>query len=189
MQLSFRRETAWQLVGFEALTEVTMKISVFWITTVYSPVSVNRRFGGTCCLYLQCRWASHAINQRRASANTSLLHALFFLGLIFYSEHRGRYLVSKRRFTSTTLHGVSAAKFFLEALSSLFLRFWLQVHICLINAIHIWCDTIFSRMKKFLMENDRKYYESCSEKETENVVSNSPNNGFPFVYVVPFWWI
>jgi hypothetical protein len=56
-------ETLWNLellrttpdVGFEVLTVVVMKSTIFWDITPCSPLSVNRRFGGTYCLHLQDR--------------------------------------------------------------------------------------------------------------------------------------
>jgi hypothetical protein len=42
-------------VGFEVLTAVVMKSTVFWDITPCSPLSGNRRFGGTYRLYLQGR--------------------------------------------------------------------------------------------------------------------------------------
>jgi hypothetical protein len=41
-------------IRFEILTAVVTKISVFWDKTPYSPLKVNRRFGGTSHLHLQC---------------------------------------------------------------------------------------------------------------------------------------
>jgi hypothetical protein len=38
-------------IRFLLLTAVTMKSSVFWDVTVYSPVKVHRLFGGTCYLH------------------------------------------------------------------------------------------------------------------------------------------
>jgi hypothetical protein len=42
-------------VGFEVLTAVGMKSTIFWDVTPCSPLRVNRRFGGTCRLRLQGR--------------------------------------------------------------------------------------------------------------------------------------
>jgi hypothetical protein len=42
-------------VGFEVLTAVVMKNTIFWDMTLCSPLSVNRRFGGTYRLHLQGR--------------------------------------------------------------------------------------------------------------------------------------
>jgi hypothetical protein len=48
---------------FEVLTAVVMKSSTFRDITPCSPVIVNRRFGGTCCLHLQGRRISQARSQ------------------------------------------------------------------------------------------------------------------------------
>jgi hypothetical protein len=40
-------------VGVEVLTAVVMKGTVFWDITPFSPLKVNRQFGGTCGLHLQ----------------------------------------------------------------------------------------------------------------------------------------
>jgi hypothetical protein len=40
-------------VGFEALTAVIMKSSVFWDTTPCSPLKVNQRLGGTRRIHFQ----------------------------------------------------------------------------------------------------------------------------------------
>jgi hypothetical protein len=40
-------------VGFEVLTAVVMKSSVFWDITPCSPLKVNRCFGGTYRIHLQ----------------------------------------------------------------------------------------------------------------------------------------
>jgi hypothetical protein len=45
-----------KLVGFEVLTAVVMKSSIFWDITPCSPLKVNQRFGGTYRLHLQCRY-------------------------------------------------------------------------------------------------------------------------------------
>jgi hypothetical protein len=41
------------IVGFEVLTVITMR-SYSWDVTLCGPVKVNRRFGGTNRLHLQC---------------------------------------------------------------------------------------------------------------------------------------
>jgi hypothetical protein len=50
--------------GSEVLTAVVMKSSIFWDVTPCSLLEVNRRFGGTCRLRLQCRRISQAKSQR-----------------------------------------------------------------------------------------------------------------------------
>jgi hypothetical protein len=51
------------LVGFEVLTAVVMKNTIFMDITPCSPLKVNRRFGGTYRLHLQGRRISRARNQ------------------------------------------------------------------------------------------------------------------------------
>jgi hypothetical protein len=36
-------------VGFEVFTAVVVKSAIFWDVTPFSPLSVNRRFGGKSC--------------------------------------------------------------------------------------------------------------------------------------------
>jgi hypothetical protein len=43
------------IVGFEVLTAVVMKSTIFWDIMPRIPLKVNRRFGGTYSLYLQGR--------------------------------------------------------------------------------------------------------------------------------------
>jgi hypothetical protein len=61
-------------IGFEILTVVLMKSYIFWDITTYSPLKVNRRFGGT----------SERVSKQRSAF--SFIHAGFFLGLFFDSE-------------------------------------------------------------------------------------------------------
>jgi hypothetical protein len=51
-------------VGFEVLTAVVMKSTIFRDITPCSPLKVNRRFGGTYRLNLQGLRISRARNQR-----------------------------------------------------------------------------------------------------------------------------
>jgi hypothetical protein len=48
-------------VGFQVLTSVVMKSTIFWDITPCSPVSVNRRFGGTYLL-ATCLLAGFLLN-------------------------------------------------------------------------------------------------------------------------------
>jgi hypothetical protein len=52
--------------GFEVLTAVVMKSTIFWDITPCSPLKVNRRLGGTYRLHLQGRKISRARNQRES---------------------------------------------------------------------------------------------------------------------------
>jgi hypothetical protein len=51
------------LVGFEVLTVVVMKSTVFWYITLCSMLKVNRDFGGIYCHHVQGRRISQARNQ------------------------------------------------------------------------------------------------------------------------------
>jgi hypothetical protein len=51
------------VVGFEVLTAVVMKSSIFWNIRPCSPSKVNRCFDGTCRLHLQTQRISRARNQ------------------------------------------------------------------------------------------------------------------------------
>jgi hypothetical protein len=65
----------WQyLVGFEVLTAVMMKSSIFWDITLYSSLKISWHFGGTYHLHLQACY---------------LLHAGFLLGLFFSPQDEG----------------------------------------------------------------------------------------------------
>jgi hypothetical protein len=62
-------------VGFGVYTPVVMKSTIFWDITSYSPLKVNRRFGGKYRLHLQS-WLSTSF------------HAAVLFGL-FYPEYGG----------------------------------------------------------------------------------------------------
>jgi hypothetical protein len=47
----------------EVLTAVSITSFTFWDIKPYGQLRLNRRFGGTYCLELQCRKLSHAMNQ------------------------------------------------------------------------------------------------------------------------------
>jgi hypothetical protein len=91
-------------VGFEVLTEVVMKSTVFWYITPCSPLKVNRNFGGTYHHHLQGRRISGAISQ----------HESRWLSRT--------YVPPKRRLTFNGLHSVIVQKielFLKKFLSSL----------------------------------------------------------------------
>jgi hypothetical protein len=54
----------YQFVGFEVLTAVFMKSSIFWDVTLCSPLKVNRRFGGTCRLHHQGQRINRATSMK-----------------------------------------------------------------------------------------------------------------------------
>jgi hypothetical protein len=58
-------------VGFEVLTAVVMKSTIFWDLLLCSPLSVNRRFGGTYCLHLQSLRVSQTRKQHEAGSKQS----------------------------------------------------------------------------------------------------------------------
>jgi hypothetical protein len=77
-------------VGFEVLTAVVMKSSVFWDKMPCSPLKINRHFGGTC-LHLQGQRISQEGNQQSflpvscwfsclAVFDENPNHANFFIG-------------------------------------------------------------------------------------------------------------
>jgi hypothetical protein len=55
-------------VGFEVLTAVVMKCTIFWDITPCSPSKVNRRFGGTCRFHFQSQRIRKARNQHEAGS-------------------------------------------------------------------------------------------------------------------------
>jgi hypothetical protein len=65
-----------EYVGFEVLTAVVMKSSIFWDITPCSLLKVNRGFGGTYRHHLQGRRISLARNQRERRWQAEL--CLFF---------------------------------------------------------------------------------------------------------------
>jgi hypothetical protein len=72
------------VVGFEVLTAVIMKTTIFCDRTPCSPLKVNQRFGGTCRLHLQ---------GRRRTVLAICFHTGFLLGLLFCSEDGGNMLL------------------------------------------------------------------------------------------------
>jgi hypothetical protein len=88
--------TGWSLVqgvlsivciGFEVLTEVVMKSTIFWDITPCSPLSVNRRFGETYRLHLQGR--KNKLSKKSAWKLATCFHAGFLLSLFFDPEDGG----------------------------------------------------------------------------------------------------
>jgi hypothetical protein len=76
-------------VGFEVLTAVVIKSSIFWDITSCSPLKVNRTFEGICRRNLQGQTISEVRNQREAGSTCYLRHAGFSLGLFFDPEDVG----------------------------------------------------------------------------------------------------
>jgi hypothetical protein len=59
-------------LGFEVLTAVVMKSTIFWDITACSPLKANRRYGGIYCLHLQGLKIIRARNQRESRWQTGL---------------------------------------------------------------------------------------------------------------------
>jgi hypothetical protein len=55
--------------GFEVSIALLMKSSIFWDTTSWSPLKVNRRFEGTICLHLHCQRISQGKTEHEASSS------------------------------------------------------------------------------------------------------------------------
>jgi hypothetical protein len=94
-------------VGFEVLTAVVMKCSIFWDVTLSSPLKLKGCFGGTCHLHLQglrisrtgneraIKWQAemyllrHKVAESAEILLVTCLHVGFLLGLFFYPENGG----------------------------------------------------------------------------------------------------
>jgi hypothetical protein len=97
------------LVGFEVLTPMVMKSSIFFDITPCSQLKVNRRFGRTCRPHLQGRRMSQARIQPENSAY-HLLSLWFLAWLILRSRRWRRHVPPKCRLTFNGLHGVISQK-------------------------------------------------------------------------------
>jgi hypothetical protein len=65
-------------VGFEVITAVVMKSSIFWDITPCNSLEIKRRFGGTCHIH------PYAGNKHNSACYP--LHTGFFPGLFFDLE-------------------------------------------------------------------------------------------------------
>jgi hypothetical protein len=81
---SRRGDTAFGLTA-SLLIYATIKTTIFWDITPFSPLKVNRRFGGTNRLHLQGRRINRARNQResRWQAEQILLICVIFFWIRF----------------------------------------------------------------------------------------------------------
>jgi hypothetical protein len=66
------RWTGTNYAGFEALTAVVMKISIFWDITPCSPLKANRQFGRIYRLNLHGRRINQARNQNEAGSKPKI---------------------------------------------------------------------------------------------------------------------
>jgi hypothetical protein len=70
--------------GYEVLTAVLVKSSIFWIITPCNPLEINRCFGEIYCVRLQSR--------NQLEARSKLLHAGSLLDLFFDLEYGSKFL-------------------------------------------------------------------------------------------------
>jgi hypothetical protein len=91
-----------QIVGFEVLTAVVMKISIFWDITPCSPLKVNRRFGETYRLHLQGRRVSQKRNQSEAGSK-QIRGEIFLRNFGWFQRNTRRY---NSEDTNSSFHGL-----------------------------------------------------------------------------------
>jgi hypothetical protein len=89
-------------VGFEVLTPVVMKSTVFRDTTLCGPLKVDRRFERTYRLHLQGR----RISKARSQSAGHLFSCWYYALLILRPWRRTRYVPPKRRLIFNGLHGI-----------------------------------------------------------------------------------
>jgi hypothetical protein len=83
----FELVTALFPAGFEFLTAVVVKSTIFWDITPCSPLSVNRRFGGTYRLHLQVR--KNKFNKKSAWKQVESRSKLVYCGTYFFEPEDG----------------------------------------------------------------------------------------------------
>lgn len=94
-------------VGFEVLTVVIMKSTVFWNVTPRSMLKVSRCFWGTYRLLLQGQRISRARKQHSACH----LLSLWFLAYLILQPWRWRWCFPlKHQLTFSRLHGIISQK-------------------------------------------------------------------------------
>jgi hypothetical protein len=71
-----------EFVGFEILTAVVVKNTIFWDITPCIPLSVNRRFGGTYRLHLQGQKNKLSKKPARKQVASRIIHACFLSGFL-----------------------------------------------------------------------------------------------------------
>jgi hypothetical protein len=104
-------------VGYEVVTSVVMKSTVFWDITPCSPLNVNRRFGGTYRLHFHGRRIIRARNQCESKWQAPsvgpachLLSRWFLARLILRPWKWRRYAPPKHRLAFNGLHCVISQK-------------------------------------------------------------------------------
>jgi hypothetical protein len=100
---SFSLYCSYSYVGFDVLTAVVMKSTIFRDITPCSPLSVNRRFGGTYRLHLQGRpWLHGVISQKMVLFITAVSYRNIYEPTSFFSQ-KFRICVHKYSFCPTTI--------------------------------------------------------------------------------------
>jgi hypothetical protein len=94
-------------LGFEVLTAVDMKSSIFWNVTPCNSLKVNIRFGRTCNLYLQDRRISKPSNKLALLATCFMLVSCLAYSSTLKMEAN---VLPKRRLTLNGLDGVISEK-------------------------------------------------------------------------------
>jgi hypothetical protein len=138
--------------GFEVLTAVVMKSTVFWDITPCSPLKVNRHFGGAYRLHLKGRTISQARYQRKAGDKQrnqrenrgkqgSACHLLsrWFLFRLFRPWRWMRHVLPKLRLNFKIIHGVISQKI---AIFNLY-----TVSICIASSLVLWMNTLIKNTK------------------------------------------
>jgi hypothetical protein len=69
-------------VGFDVVTAMVMKITIFPDITPCSPLKVNRRFGGTYCLHLQGQIIQAKYQREKKTRLATYFHSGVLLVLI-----------------------------------------------------------------------------------------------------------
>jgi hypothetical protein len=108
-------------VGFEVLTTVVMKSSVFWDITLCSLLKVNHCFRQTCHLHLQGWRISQARNQREVLLATYFM--LVFCLACSMTLKMEWCVPPKRQFTFNGLHSIISHKAELFKISNI-CRWW-----------------------------------------------------------------
>jgi hypothetical protein len=153
-------------VGFEDLTAVVFKSTIFWDITPCGPLKANWRFGGTYCLHLQDRETSRARNQVESRWQAGLWW--FLARLIYRSRKWRRYIPPKRRLSLNGLHGVISQK--TVVLSLLFV-----VYLMTLTVTHITSRRIVGWLVRNDLRNTGRVWSPISAFVSEDSkLRNSP---------------
>jgi hypothetical protein len=121
-------------------TCLELKSTIFWGITLYNPLKVNRRFGGTYRLHLQGRKISRGKNQPISACH--LLSRWCLARLILRPLRWRQYVLPKRRLIFNGLYGVIPQKIILFITTAV--RTW--------NPTCIEFHTIISKEKRHLFD-------------------------------------